>query len=265
MTEKRFPPSVTRLIKARREGKTVKSRLVIVCAGWIGFFLFFLLTRPWVRFGTLIQWFTFKVLSPVLALKYSALFTAALLLMSIGSVAVASVLASLFQTKGLVTPKQIVPDLMRLQPMGFVNRVREGLIDAAIGLIRGAVIIALMVPLLGSYLWNASALFRAPGEWMISGIAEYLLHALERGVGGLVVIGGCAYCLVWRRFIRQHRMSFEEVREEYKESEGDPHLRAARRHEHQAMVMAEIERRVRSSKVLVIQRRPTSPGGQGRS
>jgi type III secretion protein U len=58
--------------------------------------------------------------------------------------------------------------------------------------------------------------------------------------------------------MRQQRMSFEEVREEYKENEGDPHLRAARRHEHQALAMAEIEKRVRSSKVLVIRKRPSS-------
>jgi flagellar biosynthesis protein FlhB len=51
-------------------------------------------------------------------------------------------------------------------------------------------------------------------------------------------------------------MSFEELREEHRESEGDPHFRAARRHEHQAMALAEIEKRVRNAKVLVIRRRP---------
>ncbi len=254
MSEKRFPPSVSRLLKARRDGKTVKSRMVTVAAGWLGLFLFFLVSRPWVRIGTLIQWFKFKVLSPVLTLKYSALFVAALLLLSIGSVAVASVLASLLQTKGLVTPKQIVPDLSRLQPRGLVNRVREGALDGALGSVRGVVIVVLMIPLLTSYLSNAAHLFRAPGGWIVSGVGGYLISAMSRGVGALVVLGGCAYFLAWRRFIRQNRMSFEEVKEEYKESEGDPHLRAARRHEHQVMAMAEIEKQVRKSKVLVIRR-----------
>ena len=256
MTEKRFPPSVSRLLKARRDGKVVKSQMVIVSAGWSAFFLLFLVTHPWVRIGTLIQWFKFKVLTPVYALKYSALLIAALLLLSIGSVAGASVLASLLQTMGLVTPKQIVPDLKRLQPLGFVARVREGFVDAVLGSVRGAVIVALMVPLLGSYLWSASELFRAPDEWIIPGIVSYLRCGVERGIGALMVIGGCAYALARRRFIRQNRMSFEEVKEEFKESEGDPHLRAARRQEHQAMALEEIEKRVRSSKVLVIRRRP---------
>lgn len=58
--------------------------------------------------------------------------------------------------------------------------------------------------------------------------------------------------------MKEHRMTLEEVKEEFKESEGDPHLRAARRHEHQALAMAEIEKRVRNSKVLVIRRRESS-------
>jgi flagellar biosynthetic protein FlhB len=58
--------------------------------------------------------------------------------------------------------------------------------------------------------------------------------------------------------MKQHRMSLQEVKEEYKESEGDPHLRAARKHEHQALAMADVERRVKNSKVLVIRKRPNS-------
>ena len=230
--------------------------MVTMVAGWCGLFLFLYLTLPWVRIGTLIQWFKFKVLSPASALKYSALCTAALLLMSIGSMAVASVFASLLQTKGLVTPKQIVPDLSRLQPMGFVTRVREGVTDAALGLVRVMVVVALMVPLIESYLRDASDLFRVSREWVIPEIAGYLISAAGRCVGGVALLAGCAYLLARWRHLRQNRMSFEEVKEEYKESEGDPHFRAARRHEHQAMTMAEIEKRVRSSKVLVIRRRP---------
>jgi flagellar biosynthetic protein FlhB len=140
--------------------------------------------------------------------------------------------------------------------MGFANRVREGVIDAALGLFRGVIIIVVMAPILVAYLRDAGDLFRAPGEWMLPGIAEYLLSGVKRGVGALAVLAVCAYSLAWRRFMRQNRMSFEEVKEEYKESEGDPHLRAARRHEHQAMAMSEIEKQVRSSKVLVIRKRP---------
>jgi flagellar biosynthetic protein FlhB len=56
--------------------------------------------------------------------------------------------------------------------------------------------------------------------------------------------------------MRQHRMSLEEAREEYKEDEGDPHMKSARRHEHEAMILSELARRVRSAKVIVVSRVP---------
>jgi flagellar biosynthetic protein FlhB len=211
-----------------------------------------------VRIRTLIQWFTFKVLSPAATLKYSLLCIGALLTLGIGLVAVASVLASVLQTKGLVTTKQIIPDLARLQPLGYVRRLREGFVDASMGMVRVAVLVSVLGPLLVTYLWQAPVLFRAPGEWVVPGIARYLESAVIRGLGVMVFLGSCAYLLVWWRFLREHRMSFEEVKEECKESEGDPHLRAARKHEHQALAMAEIEKRVRNSKVLVIRKRPLS-------
>jgi len=256
VSEKRLPPSPQRLRKARRDGKIVKSRMVTFVAGWIGLSIFFAATHPWVRLGTLIQWFKFKVLSPGETLKYSLLITGALLVVSIGSVAVGTVLASLLQTRGLVATKQIIPDLTRVQPAGYLRRLREGALDAVCGIARVATIIAVVVPLVVTYLWHAPELFRAPGDWVVPTIRGFLVSAWGWGLGVISVVAGCSYALVWRRFMREHRMSFEEVKEEFKESEGDPHLRAARRQEHQAMALEEIEKRVRSSKVLVIRRRP---------
>ena len=258
MSEKRLPPSVQRLRRARRDGKVVKSRMVTLLAGWGSFTLFFTITHPWVRFGTLIQWFKFKVLSPGETLKHSLLITGALLVVTIGSVAVGTVLASLLQTRGLVATKQIIPDLTRVQPNGYLRRLREGALEATCGIVRMATLIAVVVPLVVTYVWHAPELFRAPGDWVVPAIRGFLVSAWIRGLGVMVVLAGCSYALVWRRFMKERRMGLEEVKEEFKESEGDPHLRAARRHEHQALAMAEIEKRVRNSKVLVIRRREPS-------
>jgi flagellar biosynthesis protein FlhB len=258
MSEKRHPPSPQRLSRARRDGKVVKSRIVTMAAGWIGLSIFLTATHPWVRIGTLIQWFKFKVLSPGATLKHALLITGALLVVSIGSVALGTVLASLLQTRGIVATKQIIPQLTRVQPAGYLRRVREGALDVVGGVFRIATLIAVVLPLVVLYVWHAPELLRAPGDVVVPAIQSFLLSAWSRGMGVMVVLAGCAYGLVWRRFMKEHRMSFEEVKEEFKESEGDPHLRAARKHEHQALAMAEIEKRVRNSKVLVIRRRVSS-------
>lgn len=75
------------------------------------------------------------------------------------------------------------------------------------------------------------------------------LAGLQSGVGGmlrtLIVNVGVAYVVIsladfaWQRF--EYRkglmMSKEEVKQEYKEMEGDPHIKHKRKHLHQEMVM----------------------------
>jgi len=51
-------------------------------------------------------------------------------------------------------------------------------------------------------------------------------------------------------------MSLQEMKDEHKEDEGDPHAKAARKHEHKMLLFAEIEKRVRRSKVVVVSRMP---------
>lgn len=256
MTEKRFPPSIQRLQRARRDGKVVKSRLVSSASAWMFLTLVLVVTHPWVRIGTLIHWFKFKVLTPGETFTLSLLVALSAALVCVGSVAVASVLASLLQTRGLVTVTQLVPDLKRVQPGRYISRVREAIGDALLGVARVLALVVVLSPLLVMLIAHAGELFRAPEEWVVPLLGTYLFSAVTRSWGVMIVIGGIAYwCARWR-FMKQHRMSLQEVKEEYKESEGDPHVRAARRHEHQALAMADIEKRVRNSKVLVIRKRP---------
>jgi flagellar biosynthesis protein FlhB len=79
---------------------------------------------------------------------------------------------------------------------------------------------------------------------------------LTRGAVAITVLAGLGYGVARWKFFRQHSMSLEEVREEYKQDEGDPHVKSARKHEHEALVMGEIERRVKKAKVIVVRKMP---------
>src|SRR5690606_20109396 len=89
------------------------------------------------------------------------------------------------------------------------------------------------------------------------------LAGLQMGVGGmlrtLIVHVAIAYVIisladfVWQRM--QHRkqlmMSKEEVKQEYKEMEGDPHIKGKRKHLHQEMVMQGAVHSARKATVVV--------------
>jgi type III secretion protein U len=89
------------------------------------------------------------------------------------------------------------------------------------------------------------------------------LAGLQTGVGGmlrtLIINVGLAYVIIsladfaWQRM--QHRkqlmMSKEEVKQEYKEMEGDPHIKSKRKHLHQEMVMQGATHSARKASVVV--------------
>lgn len=60
--------------------------------------------------------------------------------------------------------------------------------------------------------------------------------------------------LVWQRLqhTRQQMMSKEEVKQEYKEMEGDPHIKHQRKHLHQEMAMQNAVGRTRKASVVVV-------------
>ena len=89
------------------------------------------------------------------------------------------------------------------------------------------------------------------------------LAGLQMGVGGmmftLITNVAVAYVIisladfVWQR--RQHRkqlmMSKQEVKQEYKEMEGNPHIKGKRKHLHQEMAMQGAVQRTRKATVVV--------------
>lgn len=89
------------------------------------------------------------------------------------------------------------------------------------------------------------------------------LAGLQTGVGGmvrtLIVNVAVAYTIIaladftWQRL--QHRkqlmMSKEEIKQEFKEAEGDPHIKSKRKHLHQEMVMQGAVNSARKASVVV--------------
>ena len=73
----------------------------------------------------------------------------------------------------------------------------------------------------------------------------------------VLTVAGLEWLIAWFRFRKRNRMSLKEVREELKESEGDPQIKQQRRLLHRDMVQrefsaAELSRRVKEAKFIVL-------------
>ena len=145
-----------------------------------------------------------------------------------GVIAAASVLGHLVQHRPLWTGEKIKPDLAKLSPgkglqrmfgaQGWVNLLKSFLKMAAI---TGAMIYAVWPE--ATAISESSQLEPAGLLAMTQAIAGRLL------IAAIVVIGIIAAMdFVWQRFtyMQRMRMSRRDIRDESKQQEGDPHIRA---------------------------------------
>ncbi len=145
-----------------------------------------------------------------------------------GVVVATSVGAVLGQTGGFLNRKALIPDLGRISPMRGLSRIFgwDGVVTLAKALAK--------VVVLGWAVWRATSgvvtQALAPNEWSVSVLLDRMLRDLA--YLALLVLACQAIIAVadfgWTRFQfhRRLRMSAQDIKDEYKEAEGDPRLKA---------------------------------------
>lgn len=258
MSEKQFPPSARRLGRLEREGKVVKTQWVALASGCWGATLCLAGTLSWVRGGSLIQWLNCELWAPELVLKAALLDGFRVVALAIGAVAVSAVVLELAQSRALIVPSLLLQGFQRLRPGSYLSRVKQGFVEGALGLVRLVGLVLAVTPAFVALAMHSRVLLAVERQQML-GLLRAMVWGLAVRVAILLsLVAVIAYGFTRWRFFRQHRMSLHELREELKEGEGDPHLKASRKHEHAALVFADLERRVRRSKVVVVRRAPRS-------
>jgi flagellar biosynthetic protein FlhB len=149
--------------------------------------------------------------------------------------ALGATLATLLQTGGLISAKPLAPSFAKISPWAGLQRLAgpEALVEflrtlAKLGLVGAALWYAAadLQPLQAALHQPAAALPATAGA-----------VALRLMLAALVAFAGVALLdLVWVRFrhARQLRMSRQDLRDESKDSDGDPRLKARRRQLRQA-------------------------------
>jgi flagellar biosynthetic protein FlhB len=135
---------------------------------------------------------------------------------------------NLVQTGFLLTPSKLKPDFKKLNPMSGLKRLfgLDALINFAKSLIKvGATAVVawwVLKPHMGE-MENLASLEVAAILPLTADILRRLAFAIA---GLLLVIAGADWFIQKQRFMSRMRMSKEELKEDFKQSEGDPHVRA---------------------------------------
>ncbi|MBY0330424.1 MAG: flagellar type III secretion system protein FlhB [Acetobacteraceae bacterium] len=224
-------PTPRRLEKAREQGQVLLSREVVgfatLCAATLTCFI----ALPVLGTDMLLAMrglLAAPAGGDILALSLPLLRAAGLAVLPVlAATAIAAVLATLGQTGW--PAKGLTAEFARLNPWTGLKRLvgAEALIELSRTLLKlGAVGLAVWLAVDPAAL--GAALMLAPGGLLglAAGASRELVVASLSAFAGVAVLD-----MVWTRWrlLRQLRMSREDLREEMRESEGDPMLKARRR------------------------------------
>ncbi len=146
----------------------------------------------------------------------------------IGAILLAGGAAVLLQTGGLVHSKALAPDLSRLNPKRGLSRVFgvNNLIETIKALAKIGVLAWAAWRALSDALPGAIASIMWPPERLMDRLTRDLIHLCVLVLACQTAITLLDVGWVRFRFAKKMRMTMQEIKEEHRDSEGDPHLKA---------------------------------------
>ena len=259
-SDKTEPPTPKRLRDARNKGQVAKSKEVVSAAIIVSLLFFFTvasdyylgLFRDLFDSPVWLEQVTFAEAFDDMARKS---FTLAISLIAppVGIALAMGVLANFVQVGALFAVDAIKPDLKRVNPGNQLKTIfsKKNLIE----LLKSLVKIVVLATAVTHVVWN--------GMPSLIGVANCGLNCLAPVLGALftelviyvslafIVVAVADYVFQKLSYIEGLKMSKDEVKREYKESEGSPEIKSRRRSLFQELINSQESSNIRRSSVIV--------------
>ena len=132
------------------------------------------------------------------------------------------------QSRPSFTVDKIMPDFSKLSIPAGLKRMFG--LDGWMNLVKGLLKIVIVGVAIWTQLWPARGMLEAilvqTPMGIVSDMSLLLFRVLIAALAALAVIAGLDYFLQHFRFMQRNRMSKQEVKEEYRQNEGDPAIKA---------------------------------------
>lgn len=173
-----------------------------------------------------------------------------LLALPIGA-AVATIAA---QSGFIIASDKIVPKFSRISPIKALSQKfgREGLFSFGKNLLKMIVICTLVAAMVPQYADQLLLTLRFSGGQTSILMMQIVLHFLFLAFLASLVFGVVDYGWQWLQHRRRNMMTFQEMVEEYKESEGDPHTKGQRRQKGREIALTQMLQDVAKADVVLV-------------
>jgi flagellar biosynthetic protein FlhB len=226
-------PTARRLQKAQEEGEVPVSREAVLLAGLAAVTLTFLMmgagigvnmVRP---LGVILSQPGLPIGEP-LALYHEIAITCIVTIAPFAvPIAVAAAAATLMQTRFALRSSALHVDFGRLSPRKGLKRMfgSDSLVETAKSLAKLVIVGGAMVQVLRQELPRLQVLPAAPLSVLPEILTSIVIRLLLAVVLAQAVIAGGDMFWLWRQHLRQLRMSRTDIKDETKETEGDPGIK----------------------------------------
>ena len=167
--------------------------------------------------------------------------------------AAASAAASFVQTGGAVSFQKLAPNLDRLNPFSGLKNLFswQRVVGVARALLAASLVCYFAARQLASHAPDfASAIGNARAATLLAASVASKVAWFAAAVG--VSLGLLDLLLTRRAWFRRQRMSKDEIKREYRESEGDPALKAARHRAHQEALTGATLGALKTASVVIV-------------
>ncbi len=252
--------------EARKEGDVLQSKEIVIAVSVLGIFVAMRLFIGFMAEAVLA--YSSSVFSKIGTFQvnqdnYLTVFTDVITIavMTIGPICAVALLLGIIptvaQTRGLFTAKALQPKFSRLNPLSGIKKLFS--LQSVVGIVKGL----LEVIVIGYVIYNEVAeripifiglmdagIMQAAAYTMVSIYDLVMLICIL-----LVFVAAADYLFQWWQFEKKLKMSKQEVKEEYKQTEGDPQIKGKIKQRQRQMAMARMMQEVPKADVVI--RNPT--------
>lgn len=251
--EKTEHPTPKRLRKAREDGMTAISADLISAIIFL-VILIMLVNLRWNDFFLYMEKLFLLRQSVFSALRETHYFLLKIIIICVLPVFVAGVLAGFIQTGGLITFKPPWPKMERLNPVKKLKQIfsKKNFFEFVKIVFKSGSIISLFLISFMSVIKILTSLnFVSPR--LIPGILRNsALEFLKPLLVFMCLLGILDFIYQRKSLIKELMMTKEEVKEEFKEDEGNPEIKGRRRQLHQEISMHSLRESVKGASFVVV-------------
>jgi flagellar biosynthetic protein FlhB len=145
----------------------------------------------------------------------------------LGMLMIAAVAANLIQHRLVWSTEPLAPSFSKISPMSGFKRIfgKQAAMNLLKGLFKVIALGAVMTMILWPERMRMEAMEHFDVSMLLGVITSMTMHLLGAVVAMLAVVAVLDYFFQYRSWYDRQKMSQQEMKEEFKQSEGDPHIK----------------------------------------